>query len=307
MKVFTEIVKTIGNTPMLEIPATPRRGPVVIKLEGFNPGGSVKDRIAESMLRDALMRGLVNEDTVLIEATSGNTGIGMAMAAASLKVPLLLVMPETMSIERRKLLLAYGAQLVLTPGPKGMKGAIEKVNELKAADSRYLHLDQFGNPANPRIHYETTGPEILEALKGRIDALVVGVGTGGTITGAGSFLKGRVKGIQLVAVEPALSPVLSGGNPGPHPIMGIGAGFVPAVLDTKLLDRIITVEAEDARGTARMLAGDYGLLTGISGGAAVWAALEMAKELGPGSTVVTVAPDTGERYLSTDLFPAQEA
>ena len=291
------ITGLIGNTPLLELEPG-----LYVKLEGFNPGGSVKDRIALAMLEDAWEQGKIKPDTIIIEATSGNTGIGLAMAAAAMKLKLVLVMPDTMSMERRQLLRAYGATLELTPGAKGMKGAIGHVHSLLAADNRYLHLDQFSHPANPRVHYETSGPEILKGLTVAPDALVCGVGTGGTITGAGKFLKEHNPNLLIVAVEPELSPVLSGGQPGPHPIQGIGPGFVPEVLDTSLLDRIITVSGANAQKTTRLLASENGILAGISSGAALWAAREVKKELGSNKTVVTVAPDTGERYLSTNLF-----
>lgn len=270
-------------------------------MESFNPGGSIKDRVATAMLQDALDNGLIQPGTTIIEATSGNTGIGLAMATAAKGIPLVLLMPDTMSIERRKLLRAYGAQLILTPGTNGMQGAIDQAKEL-LEDQKYLHLDQFSNPTNPRIHYATTGPEIYRGLEGNIDAFVVGVGTGGTLTGAGGFLKSRIAKLQICAVEPALSPVLSGGEAGPHPLQGIGAGFIPPVLNIELMDRIYSVQGEDALQTARELASSQGVLVGISSGAAIWAALQVAKELGPGKTVVTIAPDSGERYLSTPLF-----
>lgn len=258
------------------------------------------------MLQDAIDNGKIKDDTILIEATSGNTGIGLAMNAAALGIPLTLVMPDTMSIERRQLLAAYGANLILTPGAQGMTGAIGKARELISQDKRYLHLDQFSNPANPRIHHATTGPEIFNALAGKVSAFVVGVGTGGTLTGAGGFLKSHIPRLNIIAVEPALSPVLSGGQPGPHPIQGIGAGFVPKVLNTGLIDKIITVQGEQANQTAREYARHHGILAGISSGAAIWAALLAARELGAGNNVVTVAPDTGERYLSTPLFKLEE-
>jgi len=301
-----KITKLIGSTPLLKVEAGPDSADLYIKLESFNPGGSVKDRIARAMLQDALDNNKITSETILIEATSGNTGIGLAMASAALGLSLTLVMPDTMSIERRKLLAAYGAKLVLTPGAQGMKGAIAQAQEMLASNSRYLHLDQFSNPANPRIHHATTGPEIFRSLEGKIDAFVVGVGTGGTLTGAGGFLKSHIANLNIIAVEPAQSPVLSGGEPGPHPIQGIGAGFVPRVLNTGLIDKIIQVLGEDAIQTARELASRHGILVGISSGAAVWAALQVAREVGPGKTVVTVAPDTGERYLSTSLFNMEE-
>ena len=296
------IIQLIGQTPMLKLnPDSTGTGTVYVKLESLNPGGSVKDRIAWAMLKDALDNHKIGPDSILVEATSGNTGIGLAMASAAMGVPLTLVMPDTMSVERRKLLAAYGATLILTPGAQGMRGAIAKAQEF-LEDKRYLHLDQFSNPANPRIHHATTGPEIYRQLEGKLDAFVVGVGTGGTLTGAGGFLKSHIPGLSIVAVEPALSPVLSGGEPGPHPIQGIGAGFVPKTLNVGLIDKILTIEAENAEHTARELARRHGILAGISAGAAVWGAFQIAKQIGPGKVVATVIPDTGERYLSTPLF-----
>jgi len=302
----TDITKLIGGTPMLKIDGGHDYADLYIKLESLNPGGSVKDRIARAMLQDAIDNGKIGPNTVLIEATSGNTGIGLAMAAAALGISLALVMPDTMSTERRKLLAAYGARLILTPGSLGMTGAIAKAQEQLAEDSRFLHLDQFSNPANPRIHHATTGPEIFRHLEGKIDAFVLGVGTGGTLTGAGGFLKSHISQLNIYAVEPAQSPVLSGGKPGPHPIQGIGAGFIPNVLNTGLIDRIITVHGDQAFQTSRELASKHGLLVGISSGAAVWSAFQVARELGAGKTVVTIAPDTGERYLSTSLYNGEE-
>ncbi len=291
------ITGLIGNTPLVELEPG-----LYVKLEGFNPGGSVKDRVARAMLENAWEQGKIKPDTIIIEATSGNTGIGLAMAAAAMKLKLVLVMPDTMSLERRQLLKAYGATLELTPGATGMKGAIEHVQSLLTADNHYLHLDQFSHPANPRAHYKTTGPEILQELGFAPDALVCGVGTGGTITGVGTFFRERNPDLLIVAVEPKLSPVLSGGQPGPHSIQGIGAGFVPKVMDTSLLDRIITVSGANAQKTSQLLARENGILAGISSGAALWAARQVKRELGPNKIVVTVAPDTGERYLSTNLF-----
>lgn len=300
------ITKLVGNTPLLKIDAGPSSAELYVKLESFNPGGSIKDRVAKAMFQDALNTGRIQPDTTIIEATSGNTGIGLAMVAAAQNVSLTLVMPDTMSIERRKLLKAYGAQLVLTPGAQGMEGAINRVEELQATDSRFLHLDQFSNPANPSVHHASTGPEIYSSLGGNIHAFVVGVGTGGTLTGAGGFLKSHIAQLKIFAVEPAQSPVLSGGEPGPHPIQGIGAGFIPKVLNIGLIDKIISVQGEHAFQAARELASHHGILTGISSGAAVWAATQVARELGPGKRVVTVAPDSGERYLSTPLFAHEE-
>ncbi|MGI6364681.1 MAG: cysteine synthase A [Bacillota bacterium] len=300
------ITRLIGKTPLLKIDAGPDSADLYVKLESFNPGGSIKDRIAWAMLHDAMNSGKIRPDTILVEATSGNTGIGLAMAAAAHRIPLVLIMPDTMSVERRSLLRAYGARLILTPGAQGMPGAIQRAQELLAGDDKYLHLDQFSNPANPRTHHATTGPEIFRSLEGDIDAFVVGVGTGGTLTGAGGFLKSHIGKLKIFAVEPAQSPVLAGGEPGPHPIQGIGAGFIPKVLNTGLIDKIIAVQGEDAFQTARELASRHGVLAGISSGAAVWAALRVAQELGPGKKVVTIAPDTGERYLSTPLYAAKE-
>ena len=299
------ITALIGNTPLLKIEAGPEAAALYIKLESYNPGGSIKDRVAMAMLQDARDKGLIRAGTTIIEATSGNTGIGLAMAAAAMGIPLLLIMPDTMSEERRKLLRAYGAQLILTPGSLGMQGAIDLAKEM-LTDEKYLHLDQFSNPANPRVHYSTTGPEIYRQLEGKIDAIVAGVGTGGTLTGAGGFLKSRIAKLKIYAVEPALSPVLSGGKAGPHPLQGIGAGFIPPVLNIELIDSIYTVQGEDAFRTAREMARRRGVLVGISSGAALWAALQVARELGPGKTVVTIAPDSGERYLSTPLYAEEE-
>ncbi len=300
------ITTLIGNTPMLKVDGGQESAGLYIKLESFNPGGSIKDRIAQAMVQDALDIGKLQPGTTIIEATSGNTGIGLAMVAAAHSIPLVLVMPDTMSIERRKLLSAYGARLILTPGAQGMQGAISRAQELLAANNKYLHLDQFSNPANPRIHHASTGPEIYHSLEGDLDAFVVGVGTGGTLTGAGGFLKSHIAKLKIYAVEPALSPILAGGNPGPHPLQGIGAGFVPKVLNTGLIDKVISVQGDDAVHTARELASRHGVLVGFSSGAAVWAALQVARDLGPGKRVVTVAPDSGERYLSTFLYTAEE-
>ena len=303
---MTDIGKLIGNTPLLLIAGKPGSAEIYIKLESLNPGGSVKDRVAQAMVQDALGRKLIKKDTIIIEATSGNTGIGLALVTASQGIPLALAMPDSMSRERIKLLKAYGAQLILTPGSKGMPGAIRRVRELLATDSRYLHLDQFSNPANPRIHFETTGPEIFYRLEGHLDAFVAGVGSGGTLTGVGKFLKSPLPKIRIVAVEPAASPVLAGGLAGPHCIQGLGAGFIPEVLDTRLIDSIIPVRKEQAFETARWLARNEGILSGISGGAAVWAAQQIAAKLGPGKRVVTLVPDSGERYLSTSLYSSEE-
>lgn len=297
----------IGNTPLLQLKTDPGSARIFAKLESFNPGGSVKDRVALAMIEDAASRGLIRPETVLLEATSGNTGIGLSLVAAARGIPLVLVMPDSMSPERRKLLEAYGAQLILTPGALGMQGAIARVEQVLATDGNYLHLNQFANPVNPRVHYQTTGPEIFRSLGKRIDCFVAGVGSGGTLTGTGGFLKSRLPGLKIIAVEPAQSPVLAGGKPGPHPLQGLGAGFIPPVLDLKLIDEIIAVEGDAAMEAARELARSQGVLAGISAGAQVWAAKKAARQLDPCGVVVTILPDSGERYLSTDLFGWREA
>jgi len=305
--VKSSILETIGNTPMVRLsrinPST--NGEMIAKLEAFNPMSSVKDRIAYSMIINAERDGLLKPGMTVIEPTSGNTGIGLAMVCSVKGYRLILTMPETMSMERRKLLHALGADLVLTEGRKGMRGAVEEATRLAAQNHDYYMPQQFDNPANPKIHRETTANEIISAVP-NIDAFVSGVGTGGTITGVGEVLKSRNPNILIVAVEPAASPVLSGGSPGPHRIQGIGAGFVPKVLKTDVIDRIIQVKEEDAVATTRELAKREGILAGISSGAAAWAALLIAKELGRGKTIVVVLPDTGERYLSTDLFAEKD-
>lgn len=302
-KVLNSILETVGNTPMVRLNRiVPQDSATVLaKLESFNPMSSVKDRIAKSMIEVAERKGEVNKDTTIIEPTSGNTGIGLAMVCAVKGYKLVLTMPETMTVERRKLLAAFGAQLVLTPGPEGMTGAVRKAEELRASTPNSFMPQQFKNKANPWIHKKTTAKEILKAVD-RIDAFVSGVGTGGTVTGVGRVLKKKYPQVKIVAVEPEDSPVLSGGKPGPHKIQGIGAGFVPEILDTKVYDTIIKVATKDAAETTRRLAKEEGLLMGISSGAAAFAALQVAKDLGPGKVVVVVLPDTGERYLSTDLF-----
>ena len=301
------IVELIGKTPLLEVINYEKKhnleAQIVAKLEYLNPAGSVKDRIALAMVEDAEKRGIIKPGATLIEPTSGNTGIGIAAIAAAKGYQSILVMPETMSVERRKFLQAYGARLVLTEGAKGMKGAIAKADELNREIEGSIILSQFTNPANPEVHRLTTGPEIYQALDGRVDIFVAGVGTGGTITGVGEYLKSRNSTIKIVAVEPADSPVLSKGIAGPHKIQGIGAGFVPETLNTKIYDEIIAVENEDAFAVGREIAVTEGILVGISSGAALWAATELAKRPeNKGKTIVALLPDTGDRYLSTALF-----
>jgi cysteine synthase len=307
MKIAKNVTELIGNTPLIELTNFEKNhslhATIVGKLESRNPGGSVKDRIALNMINKAEKEGLLHPDSVIIEPTSGNTGIGLAMVAASRGYRLILTMPETMSVERRALLKAYGAELVLTEGAKGMKGAIEKAKELASATPHSYIPSQFDNPHNPEIHYLTTGPEIFQATNGKIDILVGGVGTGGTITGAGRFLKEKNSKVKIVAVEPAGSPVLTKGVAGPHKIQGIGAGFVPSVLDVKLLDETIDVTNEDAFATGRELARKDGVLVGISSGAAVYAAEVLAlRPENAGKLIVVILPDTGERYLSTPML-----
>lgn len=306
MKTYSNITELIGNTPLLDIsdykkeklPAT-----VLAKLEYFNPAGSVKDRIAKAMLDDAEEKGILKPGAVIIEPTSGNTGIGLAAVAAARGYKVILTMPETMSVERRNLLKAYGAELVLTDGATGMKGAIAKAEELAKETPGSFIPSQFTNKANPAAHYATTGPEIYNDTDGKVDIFVAGVGTGGTVTGVGKYLKDKNPNVKVVAVEPAGSPVLSKGTPGPHKIQGIGAGFVPETLDTGVYDEIIPVENDDAFATGRLLARSKGLLVGISSGAAVWAATELAnRPENVGKTIVVLLPDTGDRYLSTPMF-----
>ena len=301
------VLELVGRTPVVRLQriVSPGMATVWAKLERANPGGSVKDRIGLAMIEAAERDGRLKQGGVIVEPTSGNTGIGLAIVAAFKGYRLILTMPETMSLERRTLLAAYGAELVLTPGDQGMKGAIARAKELVRQNPGYFMPQQFQNPANPEVHRQTTAAEILAQVPGSIDAFVVGVGTGGTITGAGQALKAQNPDVWVVAVEPAASPVLSGGEPGPHKIQGIGAGFVPDVMDLSVVDEIITVTNEDAAVMARRLARQEGLLVGISSGAAAFAALQVADRLGADKTVVTVLPDTGERYLSTGLFDGE--
>ena len=305
--IYKSAAELIGKTPLMELTnfekANNLEAKIIAKLEYFNPAGSVKDRIAKGMIDDAEAKGLLNKDSVIIEPTSGNTGIGLASVAAARGYRIIIVMPETMSIERRKLMKAYGAELVLTEGAKGMKGAIEKADELAKEIPNSFIPGQFVNPANPEVHRQTTGPEIWEDAEGKVDIFVAGVGTGGTITGIGSYLKSQNPNVKVVAVEPLTSPVLSQGKSGAHKIQCIGAGFVPKVLDTKVYDEIITVDNDDAFETGREIGRNEGILVGISSGAAVWAARELAKRPeNKGKNIVVLLPDTGDRYLSTPLF-----
>jgi len=304
MNIKPDILKLIGNTPLVRIRrlTEPHDAEIYAKLEGFNPGGSVKDRIALNMIEVAEKTGKLMPGGTIIEPTSGNTGIGLSLVCAVKGYRLILTMPETMSIERRQLLTAYGAELILTPADKGMMGAVEKAEEIYLKNRDYFMPQQFENPANPDIHRRTTALEIINDLGGVPDVFVAGVGTGGTITGVGEVLKEKRKDVYVVAVEPAGSPVLSGGNPGKHRIAGIGAGFFPGVLNTKIYDEIITVTDEDAEETTRKLARVEGILAGISSGAAMWAAIKIAKRLGRGKRVVVILPDRGDRYLSTGIF-----
>ena len=306
-KIYTSADQLIGKTPLLELTHIEKEegleAKVLGKLEYFNPAGSVKDRIAKAMIDDAEQKGLLKPDSVIIEPTSGNTGIGLASVAAARGYRIIIVMPETMSVERRQLMKAYGAELVLTEGAKGMKGAITKADELAKEIPNSFIPGQFVNPANPAVHKATTGPEIWEDTDGKVDIFVAGVGTGGTVTGTGAYLKSQNPNVKVVAVEPASSPVLSKGVAGSHKIQGIGAGFVPDVLDTKVYDEIIPVENEDAFATGKLIGKKEGVLVGISSGAAVWAAIQLAKRPeNKGKTIVALLPDTGDRYLSTPLF-----
>lgn len=307
MKVYESVDQLVGHTPLLELKRVEEAhgvsARILGKLEYFNPAGSIKDRIAKAMIDDAEAAGILKPGATIIEPTSGNTGIGLASIAAARGYQLILTMPETMSVERRNLIKAYGAKIVLTDGAKGMTGAIEKANELAAEIEGSFIPGQFINPANPAIHKATTGPEIWQDTDGTVDILVAGVGTGGTLTGIGQYLKEQNSEVKLVAVEPSDSPVLSEGRAGSHKIQGIGAGFVPEVLDTTLYDEVITVESDDAFAIAREIGREEGVLVGISSGAAVWAALELAKRPeNEGKTIVAILPDTGERYLSTPMF-----
>ena len=306
-KIYTSADQLIGKTPLLELSHIEKteklEAKLLAKLEYFNPAGSVKDRIAKAILDDAEASGKLKPDSVIIEPTSGNTGIGLASVAAARGYRIIIVMPETMSVERRQLMKAYGAELVLSDGAKGMKGAIAKAEEIAAQTPGSFIAGQFVNPANPKAHFETTGPEIWEDTDGAVDVFVAGVGTGGTLTGVGQYLKSKKPGVKVVAVEPKDSPVLSEGHAGSHKIQGIGAGFVPDVLDTKIYDEIIPVTNEDAFATGKRIGHAEGVLVGISSGAAVWAAIELAKRPeNAGKTIVTLLPDTGDRYLSTPLF-----
>ena len=306
-KIYKTADELIGKTPLLELSHIEDEykleANIIAKVEYFNPAGSVKDRIAKKMIDEAIKEGKINKDTVLIEPTSGNTGIGLASVAAAKGLKLIVTMPETMSVERRNIIKAYGAEIVLTEGVKGMKGAIEKAYELAKEYPNSFIPGQFDNPNNPKVHFETTGPEIYEDTDGKVDIFVAGVGTGGTITGVGTYLKSKNKDIKVVAVEPESSPVLSEGKSGPHKIQGIGAGFVPKVLDTSIYDEIIRVSNEDAFATGKLIGKKEGILVGISSGAAVFAAIELAKkEENKGKNIVVLLPDTGDRYLSTPMF-----
>ena len=309
-RIYENLADSFGNTPLVKLPRLSKGlpGTVAVKMESFNPAGSVKDRIGISMIEAAEREGRLRPDSVIIEPTSGNTGIALAFVAAAKGYPLILVMPDTMTVERRNLLKAYGAQVVLTPGAEGMKGAIAKANEIRATDPpKYFMPQQFENPANPEIHRRTTAEEIWRDTDGTVDVFVAAVGTGGTITGVGEVLRERKPGVQIVAVEPDASPVLSGGAPGPHKIQGTGAGFVPAILNTKIYQEVIRVTDADAIATTRRAAREEGMLVGISSGANIWAALQVAaRPESKGKLIVTIAADTGERYLSNPVFAEQE-
>ena len=305
MRIANNTAELIGNTPLVRLNrvATGIDATIACKLEYFNPASSVKDRIAVSIIDALEAAGRIKTDTIILEATSGNTGIGLAMVCAARGIKCAFVMPETMSRERKLLLKAYGAELILTPGPEGMPGAIKKTEEMAAADPRYVIAQQFENPANPEIHRNTTAEEIWRDTDGKVDIFISGIGTGGTITGVGEVLKARNPKIQVIAVEPDASPVLSGGQRGPHPLQGIGAGFIPAILNTKIYDEVVRVKNDDAMNIARRMAVEDGLLVGISSGAAVWAAMEVAKRpQNKGKLVVVIIPSFGERYLSTVLY-----
>ena len=309
-KIFSDITKTVGNTPLVKLNHITEglQATVLVKLESFNPLSSVKDRIGVAMIEDAEKRGVLKKDTTIIEPTSGNTGVALAFVAAAKGYKVILTMPDTMSIERRQLLAIFGAQLVLTPGAEGMKGAVKKAEELVKETPNAIILQQFNNPANPEIHRKTTAEEIWNDTEGKVDILVAGVGTGGTITGVGEAIKKKKSSFKVIAVEPDASPVLSGGVPGPHKIQGIGAGFIPEVLNRDIIDEVIRVTNENAGETARRLAKLEGILAGISCGAALWAALEVAKRKeNKGKVIVVILPDTGERYLTTWLFQEVKA
>lgn len=304
VKIVNNIYELIGHTPMIRLNKilTQDSGDVYVKLESFNPGSSIKDRIALNMIEGAEKEGKLKKGSVIVEPTSGNTGIGIAMVGISKGYKVVIVMPDTMSIERRNLLKAYGAQLILTPGNKGMKGAIDKAKELTEENSNYYMLQQFENPYNPDAHVNTTANEIIEQMEGKLDYFIAGVGTGGTVTGVSRVLKEKLPSVKTVAVEPKDSPVLSGEEPGPHKIQGIGAGFIPKTMDLQVVDMIEKVEYEDAVDTMKKLAQEEGILVGISSGAAIYVALQLAKKAGKGKRVVVIAPDSGERYLSTGIF-----